>query len=354
MKGRIILLTVIIIALFAGCNSQFMSSGIIYMQQNNIDKAIEQFTQEIKTNPGNAEAYIWMGRAYVEKDEYDKAADYMLKALDADSTDGTLSMMRNEPGLYWATFYRAGNGFQMEDDANEKIGDYEKWLKAASMIKDTVLNDKSFILLYAATNDEKALIDIFKKSMEKNPDDISIMFNVARYYIDIDDFDNAKTYLEMADSKDPDNPQIKFYLGDINYSQGQYKEALVDFQVYENYYEKLDDDAKEKQLKIYQSIIFYMADSYFNISDFKNAIIYFDKAFSLNKDDYQALYQLGLSYYYAKNYSKTIETMDKFIELFGETSSAYWLKAKAYNDMGKSDEAVKNFEKYKTLEEQGK
>lgn len=353
MKGRIILLTVIVIAIFAGCNSQFMSSGIIYMQQNSIDKAIEQFSQEIKSNPNNAEAYVWMGRAYVEKDEYEKAADYMLKAIEVDTTENTISMMQNEPGLYWATFYRAGNGFLVDENAAERTADYETWLKTAAMIKDTILNDKSFILLYASTNNEKALLDVFKKSQERNPDDISTMFNVARYYIDIEDYDNAKTYLEMADKKDPDNPQIKFYLGDINYSQGNYKKALKDFQVYENYYEKLEDETKDKQLKIYQSIIFYMADSYFKINDFKNAVIYFDKAFSLNNEDYQALYQLGLSYYHTKNYSKTIETMDKFIELFGETSSAYWLKAKAYNDMGKTDEAVKNFEKYKTLEEQG-
>ncbi len=353
MKGRIIMLTVIIIAIFGGCSSQFMSSGIIYMQQNNLDKAIEQFQMETQTNPNNPEAYVWLGRAYIEKDEYDKAADYMLKALEVDTGKTVLDNMRKEPELYWATFYRAGNGFQIDDNAAEKTADYERWLRAAELIKDTLLNDKSFILLYVATNNEKAMLDVYEKAQAKSPDDISIIFNVARYYIDNEDYANAKVYLEKADAIDKNNPQIKFYLGDINYTQNNYKAALKDFQIYENYYETLDDDLKTKQKKIYQSVIFYIADSYFNLKDYKNSIIYFDKAFTMNNDDFQALYQLGLSYYNAKNYSKTNETMDKFIELFGETSSVYWLKAKAYSDLGKNDEALKNYEKYKNLEEQG-
>ncbi len=354
MKGKIILLTIIAILIIVGCSSQFMSSGVIYMQQNNMEKAIEQFTLEIKSNPNNAEAYIWLGRAYVELNEYDKAADYMSKAIEVDTSDAILNKMRNEPGLYWATFYRAGNEFQTDEAAKEKTGSYEKWLKNAIMIKDTVINYKSFILLYASAKDEKSLLEIYEISKSKFPNDISIIFNVAKYYIDEKDYDKAYKHLEAADKINPNNPQVKFYLGDINYSKGNYKKALEDFKAFEKHYEKLNDEQKDKEKGIFQNIVYLMADCYTNNKDYKNAIIYFDKAFSMNNDDYQALYQLSLSYYNAKNYTKTIETIDTFIELFGENSAAYLIKAQAYTKLGKDNKAIEMYDKYKELEKQGK
>jgi|GEM_PF-1972678 len=69
-------LLVISTIVFLGCKSPWVSSAIIYLdQQNNPDKALEQLQKALEQNPNNPEVYYIMGRAYLKKGMYKEMVD---------------------------------------------------------------------------------------------------------------------------------------------------------------------------------------------------------------------------------------------------------------------------------------
>lgn len=68
-----------IVALVA-CQSRYMTSGKVYMQQSNWEKAQEQFELETQSNPQNGEAYAYLAQAYIELREYQKAGESFERA----------------------------------------------------------------------------------------------------------------------------------------------------------------------------------------------------------------------------------------------------------------------------------
>ncbi|MFO8061389.1 MAG: tetratricopeptide repeat protein [bacterium] len=355
MKRLLIAAVILTVIIIAGCTSQFISSGIIYMQQNETDKALEQFQLAVKNEPNNPEAYMWLGRAYSDKGEYEKAADNLVKALEVDTTGKTLETMRDDYGLYWAILYNAGLSFTKNEDAKERFNDYETWLRTAMEVKDTVLNDKSLIILYAETGNEEEMKEAVESAREKNPEDVSILFNIAKYHIDEREYDKARDYLEKAVKIDPDNLQVEFWLAQLYYAEGYNDEALKVFKQLETQIEKMDEEEKEQLENIYIDAVLKIASIYQDQKDYKNAIIYYEKAYKIDDTDANTLYQLGAAYYSAKNYSKALEIFDAFLEKLGqEMSVIYLIKSDCLNKLGRTNEALEMYEKYEELKKQGK
>src|SRR5690606_11561900 len=63
--------------------------------------------------------------------------------------------------------------------------------------------------------------------------------------------------------------------------------------------------------------------------DFKNAAIYFEKAYSGDHTNINALYLMGYSSYHAANYRKSIKAFDRLIALKPAEAIAYYYRGKA-------------------------
>ena len=93
------------------------------------------------------------------------------------------------------------------------------------------------------------------------------------------------------------------------YQQGEFNQII-------SLYPKL-----ERQF--YKSIQFYnlIGSSYFSLSDFSNAIKFFEKAITLNSNDVISILNLGSAYYELKNYEKSKKYFHNAIKI--ETNSDY-------------------------------
>jgi tetratricopeptide (TPR) repeat protein len=69
-----------LLLLLPGCQSRYMTSGKVYVQQNNWEKAREQFELEVQSNPSNGEAYVYLGQGYEKAGEYERAGESFTKA----------------------------------------------------------------------------------------------------------------------------------------------------------------------------------------------------------------------------------------------------------------------------------
>lgn len=63
--------------------------------------------------------------------------------------------------------------------------------------------------------------------------------------------------------------------------------------------------------------------------DFENAASYFEKAYSADDSNVNALYLMGYAYYHANNYQKSIESFDKLLALKPAEPIAYYYRGKA-------------------------
>ncbi|HAF07592.1 MAG: tetratricopeptide repeat protein [bacterium] len=350
------LIVAMIVILFVGCNNQYMSSGIIYMQQNDFDKAIVQFNEAIKLEPNNPQAYLWMGKAYGSKSEFDKAAEYFLIALEKDTTKQVLKEMKENVEFYWPVLFNAGTGFLRNKDGKENKEKYEKYLLMAEEVKDTSINYDYLVLLYAENGDEDNMKKTIEKSLAKNPKNLSLFFNVAKYYIGEEKFDEAKKYLDKAKAIYAENPQIVYWLGEIAYSSKNFDEALKNFNNFNKIYESSDSVMKEKLSTYRNDVSFKLGKIYLeDKKNYKEAISNFKNALKVKEDDYESMLNLGFAYYKNKDFADAIKTIDEYISKTGvEISDLYLIKADCYSRMKMNDKSKEAYKKYEELKKQGK
>lgn len=354
-KVRLLVLFVILLAI-TGCNNQFMSSGIIYMQQNDVDKAIVQFNEAIKIEPGNAQAYLWLGKAYGTKQDYEASAKYFVLALDKDTTGKVLKEMKETSEFYWPVLFNAGTGFIKNGDAKEKKSDYESWLTKAEIVNDTSVNYDYLVLLYAETGEETKMVETIAKAVAKNPKNLSLFFNVAKFYIGAEKFDLAKEYLQKAVEIDSKNPQILYWLGEINYSTKKYDDAITSFKKFFDAQTVLDSTAKAKLDSYRGDASFKMGKIYLEEKKkYAEAITFFKTALEVNKEDFESMLNLGFAYYKNKNYADAVSTFDEYMSKAKvEISALFYMKADCYTRMKMDKKAIEAYDKAKELEKQGK
>ena len=68
--------------LISGCASPQVTAAKVYIQQNNLDKAIERATLAVEQNPNDAEAYYVLGQAYGLKDQFREMNQAFDKSLE--------------------------------------------------------------------------------------------------------------------------------------------------------------------------------------------------------------------------------------------------------------------------------
>lgn len=345
----------ILMSVLTGCQNQYMEAGNIYLKQGEYEKAIYQFEEASKLEPGNYMPYIALARTYGFMKDYAKSADYIIKAMEVDTNGKGLAEMRNEYEFFWAVLYNAGVGFRNNNDAALKADIYEKYLLTAAEIKDTFRNYDNLVLLYIAVSDEKKMLESYEKSIKEYPENIAIMFNVAKYFIDNKKYEKAKGYLENAKALDPTNPSIVYYLAYMNYTMGNNDNALKEFKNLEAIYEDLDEDGKKSNAAIYQDALALIGSILKIQKKYSDSADYYKKASELNPDDMNALYDMGIAYYLALKYDKAIETIDMYMEKSGEESSnLYLILSDCYNKKKNTSKALEYYNKYQELKNKGK
>lgn len=140
--------------------------GFVYQEnKKDLDAAISAYQSAYLLTPEDIDIYINLGSAFYDKEDYDNALTVYRSALDLDPENSKIHC--NLGFLHW------GKG-----DTDEAIKEYELAIKYDPMY-DIAYNNLGVIYLDDLGRVQKA-IELFKKSMECNPNYALAHFNLAR------------------------------------------------------------------------------------------------------------------------------------------------------------------------------
>ncbi|MDZ7848612.1 MAG: tetratricopeptide repeat protein [Owenweeksia sp.] len=100
----------------------YFKLGTYYQGQNEVNRALEAYTQAVKINPTDADSYYNLGYMHLQLDQYQKARSFFTKAIQ--------SKERN-----YKAYYGRGYTYEVVGDLLNAKKDYEKSLEILSMYK---------------------------------------------------------------------------------------------------------------------------------------------------------------------------------------------------------------------------
>lgn len=219
--------------------------GKMYIKKNEPQKAVDLLTDKIQkgvVKEDNMSLYI-LGSAYFSLKDYDKAAWYLQKSIDANSAkygEYYEMAMRDLAVVYG----RAGQ----YDKAEEILRNIEKGSGTPGHVKNYILGE-----LNTARKNYQDAVNYFNKALEGAPGNTRYRLGAAKLYFILsansssrrekeDNLKRATAILKEGQQSDPYNIQLLsdygkycFDLGDMYNSEnsgagnGQYREALIVF-----------------------------------------------------------------------------------------------------------------------------
>lgn len=200
---------------------------------------------------------------------------------------------------------------ELEDNENA-IKNYSKYLEQNSN-SSAALNNRG--LVYEALKNTELAIKDFTRAIEINDKEVLYYNNRARvqynlmnrYYQGLKSplYDNSITLnavKKIGDIEIPIYGANFWYTGNL---KPLIKRAITD------YLKVLEIDKTRNKSKIYESI----AEIYYNLSEFSNAISYYTKVINLDYKNEYAYYSRGWCYYIKEDFEKSILDLEKAIGL---------------------------------------
>jgi len=283
--------------------------------------AFNDFQKSVQYKPDNVDALRELGLTALELRKYDNSKDAFLKVLDLSKDDTTatanLAMLyfwtrQWQPATQYAQRaqqlhagkswnYVIGKSFYEAEDYGQAF----KFFQAAAQ-EDSANAEIPYLEArgFVDMNNYKAAIPFFKKAISLDSTRSEWMYECALTCATVYDDKTAIKFYELAALKGykKDND---FYenLSDSYIAAGQPEKGL------------------ELMLMVLQKkpadldLLYSIANTYYKIKKYDSAIEYWDKILYYDKENYKALYMIGLSYQKKGDTAKGRQLCDKAIEL---------------------------------------
>lgn len=237
-------------------------------------------------------------------------------------------------------------------------------------------------------NQLDAAFEKCKEILDILPEYPDAVFMLGRIYFQMGELDSAKTYVYKAIELDPANTEYREKINEMsaftsklneatrlvnsadyksakaiykevinenpNFADGYYNLALMYIrldsiqQAAENFNRAMElrpeEDKYSKGYEIAAKRFLSEGNDLMRRRNYRGAIGKFEKAITLNPEDYLGYYLASVAYYSEKNYNKALEMVNKSIERNDEYPKAYLLKGNTLDKLGKTDEAVEEYE----------
>ncbi len=279
---------------------------------NKIDDAITYYLQTIKTDKTKIDAYINLSQAYRQKQNFADAFAVIKKAqILAPDNEQVKKQYEIAAKEFGASSYNIASNYFQSGDYQKAILEYKKIDPPTA---DSLLG---IAASYQSLSDNTQAIEYYKQAMEQDSKNSDIPFYIASLYAYSNDLTNAKTYIDLSLSKNPNNKQAKElaeYIGNKE-SEGIFTNAiaLYDSQKYNEAIKELDKVIKLSPAN--SSAYYYRALSYDAVKEYQKAISDYKLTLKYAPEMTIVYYSIGVNYDSLSNYKAAKENYKKYIEL---------------------------------------
>ncbi len=280
-----------------------------------LDDAIAYYKKTIELDKTKTDAYINLSQIYRQAKNYTEAYNIIKQAKEL--APGNQLVKKQFDVIVQentANSINAASNFYESGDYQKAIELYQK------IIPPTAGSLIGIAASYQSLNDKNQAISYYKKAMELDNKNADLPYYIAALYVDNNDIENAKTYLAMALSKNPDSTQAKELSKYINAKQ--------------------TEDILPQAVELFEK------------QKYNESILLLDKVLKLDASNANAYYYRALAYDALNNYQKAVSDYKSVLKYAPDMITAYYLLGVDYDNLNSPVSAKQNYQKYVELSKQ--
>ncbi len=185
-----------------------------------LDRAVQLYTQAIARDPEFAQAYVGLANAYNLISQYTKTAPEDVYPLAETAAERALKLNPDLADGYAALGFSA---FYWDRDFDRSRALFEK---ALSLDPDSATINAWLALTVMQTGDFETAKAAIRRAQERDPSARAILANKALILYHAGELDQAGELLRQFAETAPSYPAPHFYLADIYFDQGRYRESI--------------------------------------------------------------------------------------------------------------------------------
>lgn len=298
-----------VIVFFAILGIFFACGGKKHAQHEEIDKELAALYQKIDRSPKDAKLYLQLSSYFLDKGLLDSALNASLVALKLDSNNSDIYLQVAD--IYFAkrdltsveeVLKKAIALDKNNNDARLKLSEFyflvRDYEQSENLLIETIkllpYNPKAYHLLgmnYQEENDTVNAIKAYLMALEQDADYFEACENLGVLYaqnlnpLAIDHYKNA---LRIR----PDDPQILYNIAMFYQESGNYDQAV-------EYYKKMLQLNRKNQFALHNIGWIYL-----QTNRFREAVTFFTQAIEIDTIYTAAIFNRGLAFESLKDYSK--------------------------------------------------
>jgi tetratricopeptide (TPR) repeat protein len=299
----------------------------VYMESDRGEKAVEVAQWLITVVDDPTDGYVALAKAYEATGQADKADATLREALEKDP--GNLQIYSQ-----LARFARA------RGDADGERAVYAEILELHPHHHATLL---ALADVQLGENDRDGALKTLREIEANYPDDMRTVVRLGFLYYEAEDFSESASRFETYLASEPEDDEVRFFLGIVRRRMGQVDEAVEVFSaipeesehsaeahtqlavLYEgkgDYNRALDEVEKAIAQKPTRPRELYAATLRAKAGDFDGAVAFLEGLLLKNPNDDELLFNLGVVFSEAKRTQEALEYMQRAIEKNPNNASA--------------------------------
>ncbi len=280
--------------------------GVSMLRENAYDEALQHLIKVYPHRSGEADVNYNIGLAYAGAGELEKAFRHYLRVGEINAIEA-----RGRYRLDTA-FYNLGISYQKVGNLDEALRCYQEAIRInpeqvnAFCAQGEALYQKK---------DYKGALESFAVCKEKSPERKGVSHFISAIhqdrgieYINQKNYTEARIELDKAITLDTGNETVHYYMGYLEYLEGDYKKALLAL-------DKVKGTEREDMKKALSSMLYNVGGAMQKDEDWEGAVNAFSQAAAISKQDPELRFYLGYSNMKAKRFDAAIEAFKDALKL---------------------------------------